>query len=343
MGYTKAINLGDRTQAAIDFLNKRMVIRENGCHEWTGSVNDGGYGITTFDYHTYIVHRLSYAAHHQGILEETDGDGQSMVVRHLCHNPRCFNNAHLALGTQTDNMGDKHDAGTHMYGSNHPSAKINEEIAKKIYDLRDTMTQSARAEMFDVTIATVASIDIKRKWRSIHPEDELPPKKQNIKTEVEWTLENINEAYEKMLTCCEEAVEVDPLVGTKCLIWKKNAPLWNDRGAVHIFNDRFYAQTIACMYNEKRPCPKGLVVCQTCTNRELCYEPTHLRFDTHKQVAWQKIQSGKRKTKLTIDQVNEIRKIYAAGGVTPIMLTGKYGVTRSTISNIVHRRIWKNI
>jgi group I intron endonuclease len=45
--------------------------------------------------------------------------------------------------------------------------------------------------------------------------------------------------------------------------------------------------------------------------------------------------------KLTMEQASEIRREYKAGGITLIILAVKYGVSKRTILNIVHNKIYK--
>lgn len=45
--------------------------------------------------------------------------------------------------------------------------------------------------------------------------------------------------------------------------------------------------------------------------------------------------------KLTMEQAAEIRRDYNAGGITLIVLATKYGVSKKTISNIVHNKIYR--
>lgn len=69
------------------------------CWEWTGSKTISGYGQF-----------WNKAASRRVVLQML-GEvllPKHIVVRHLCHNPGCCNPSHLALGTQKDNIQDRH-------------------------------------------------------------------------------------------------------------------------------------------------------------------------------------------------------------------------------------------
>ncbi len=71
-----------------------------GCWLWLGSVNNWGYGRTSFSgSRERSAHRLSFAAHHGPIPPRR-------IVMHKCDTPACVNPAHLILGDQHANMRD---------------------------------------------------------------------------------------------------------------------------------------------------------------------------------------------------------------------------------------------
>lgn len=47
------------------------------------------------------------------VLEERIGRplSRTEIARHTCHNPPCWNDAHIVIGTQADNVADMIDAG----------------------------------------------------------------------------------------------------------------------------------------------------------------------------------------------------------------------------------------
>lgn len=80
----------------------------NGCHEWTGSKNNGGYGVMHVADKTLLAHRLAFAF--------AGGDCMAAVVMHSCDNPSCVNPAHLSAGTQKANVADMDAKGRRNVG-----------------------------------------------------------------------------------------------------------------------------------------------------------------------------------------------------------------------------------
>lgn len=79
------------------------VRKDDGCWEWTASVNRRGYGWLHFggkvERKALKAHRVSWEIHNGPI---PDG----LWVLHKCDNPRCVRPDHLFLGDRTDNMRD---------------------------------------------------------------------------------------------------------------------------------------------------------------------------------------------------------------------------------------------
>lgn len=105
--------------------------------------------------------------------------------------------------------------------------------------------------------------------------------------------------------------------------------------------------------------PDGMFVCHTCDNPACC-NPAHLWLGTHKEnmrdmarkerAVYQrhpeKAPRGEQVTqfvKLTAQDVREIRRRNALGGVSYLDLAQQYGVDRTNIGCIVRRVSWKHI
>lgn len=75
----------------------------NGCLEWDGATDPGGYGTIQVDGKMFGTHRLAYELRH--------GPAGEACVLHTCDNPPCLLDEHLYLGTQAKNAADRHDRG----------------------------------------------------------------------------------------------------------------------------------------------------------------------------------------------------------------------------------------
>lgn len=104
--------------------------------------------------------------------------------------------------------------------------------------------------------------------------------------------------------------------------------------------------------------PAGLLVCHHCDNR-LCVNPDHLFLGTHQENMKDRNSKGRQgkgqsigkggenrtgerngRSKLTLEQIQEIRSLYAAGGISQTELSKRYGVIQPHISRIVRGDQW---
>jgi hypothetical protein len=64
--------------------------------------------------------------------------------------------------------------------------------------------------------------------------------------------------------------------------------------------------------------------------------PCHRRLDGH-------YGEGHRSAKLTEEQVLEIRRRYAKGGVRQVDLAAEFGIDQTHVSDIVRRNVWRHV
>jgi len=76
------------------------------CWEWTGALNEKGYGLVGVDGRTPKAHRVAWELTHGPIPDDA-------CVLHRCDNPACCNPDHLFLGSRADNNADMLAKGRH--------------------------------------------------------------------------------------------------------------------------------------------------------------------------------------------------------------------------------------
>lgn len=154
---------------------------ENGCWEWTGPVNDDGYGLIECTVNGKRIrdraHRVSYRMFVGPIPDE-------VIVRHTCDNRPCCQPQHFLLGTRTDNSNDKVERNRQSRGLSHAvktrgvrhyKARLTEDEVLSIRALgAEGWTQVALAKRFGCTQSNINRILLRKSWA--HLEDRpFPP------------------------------------------------------------------------------------------------------------------------------------------------------------------------
>lgn len=138
-------------------------IKTNGCWEWQGHKDHGGYIRIRFCGRREFVHRLSY----QFYVGEIP---KGMCVCHHCDNRCCVNPSHLFLGTQLDNVHDRDmkGRGADRHGENHHLSKFTEQ---QVIDIRrrynDGECMSILAKEHGVTYGAIYAVVRRRNWTHI--------------------------------------------------------------------------------------------------------------------------------------------------------------------------------
>jgi hypothetical protein len=86
-------------------LERRLVRMPNGCLEWTGYRQPGGYGRINVRGHQELVHRVAWG------LANCRPVPDGMFILHSCDNPPCCEPTHLRPGSHTDNMTERQARG----------------------------------------------------------------------------------------------------------------------------------------------------------------------------------------------------------------------------------------
>jgi len=85
-------------EAVLARFMAKVVVMENGCHEWTGAKIQCGYGI-------FALSKKKHPVAHRFIYEATVGEvPPGLVMDHICNNRACVNTAHLRPVSQRENI-----------------------------------------------------------------------------------------------------------------------------------------------------------------------------------------------------------------------------------------------
>lgn len=132
-----------------------------GCWEWTGRTNFGGYGRINWDGKKILAHRVAWMLAY--------GKEPTTFLLHSCDNPKCVNTDHLREGTHQDNAKDRVERNRQPKGSNVANAKLTESEVLKIRDLlaEKKLTQTKIGEMFGVKRKTIVKIKARLTWKHL--------------------------------------------------------------------------------------------------------------------------------------------------------------------------------
>lgn len=146
---------------------------------------------------------------------------------------------------------------------------------------------------------------------------------------------------------------VDVKIGRKpCWEWKA---LINDSGYGLFPHERRSLRAHRVAWSlVNGPIPKGLQVCHHCDNRK-CVNPDHLYVGTQKDNIADMMdrdrgsgqftveRNPKPKTKLTRDQVLEVRRLGAQGALSQKEIGRRFGIRQTNVSKILRRESWRNL
>lgn len=152
----------------IQYISDRITFN-NGCWEFK-NLGSKGYGISSplgRIYGTYKVHRIMYIIVYGGIEK-------NLLIRHMCHNPKCCNPKHLKVGTSKDNVKDMYDAGRQpdRKGIKSVNCKLTEKEILEIYSKYGTMSCEELGHIYGVSAATVCRIGTEQTYTRITKRNE---------------------------------------------------------------------------------------------------------------------------------------------------------------------------
>jgi len=139
----------------IERFQKKIQKSESGCHEWLASKTKAGYGLfrTSTTETMKKAHRVAYELYKGPIPEQ-------LCVLHQCDNPSCVNPDHLFLGTQQENVQDRHQK------KRDGNIKLSPEQVEAIRS--DTRLQRVIAQEYGISRNHVSNIQCNHRRNSCH-------------------------------------------------------------------------------------------------------------------------------------------------------------------------------
>lgn len=141
---------------------KNVRKEEDGCWEWTGTIDSKGYGMISIKGLYHRAHRYSWSLHNERPAPS------DMDVCHACDNRPCVRPDHLFLGTRSDNLMDMQRKGRGQRGETHHNSKLNEVAVRVIrYAYSKGVTIRRLATLHHVTDGAISNVVKNLTWQHV--------------------------------------------------------------------------------------------------------------------------------------------------------------------------------
>lgn len=143
----------------LSYIAERSEVLENGCWQWTGSVNHSGYGKASYQNKSVRANRLAFFF---------KNGYWPFIACHTCGNNSCVNPDHIYDGNYKTNHEDQRTQGKLVVGEKNKSSKLTEEDVFNIINLKNSgMSKSEISRIYGVSSTTIYAIFNGRIWSHI--------------------------------------------------------------------------------------------------------------------------------------------------------------------------------
>ena len=302
----------------IEVLNKNY---EKPCLNFTGSIDNDGYGRTSIYGKHERAHRASYALFNNIFVEDIpieNETGGRLVISHGNGCQRtCIEPTHLLLKTQAENLyEDKIRDGTLLRGEKNPISKITEDTARLVKGSKGEVSQKERAVKFNVSKYIIRDIDNGRNWSHIPDKEGKIVSTEDIRKKyrdrsvqnkkLEFSDDDLHEISKKLKNNIIESDYIHSKVETKCHLFtgylnKGGYGTIGYKSVVYLAHVLSYYLKI-----EKKIGNDGQEVVRHLCDTPRCCNPDHLILGTRRDNALDNLTYSKG-VKLNDDQVKEIK------------------------------------
>ncbi len=152
------LSKGTKRKTNLERLLSMIIVKEDGCWEYTRGKINTGYGQFAMDKIKILAHRASYELHN-GAFD------YSLEVCHSCNNPPCINPDHLYLDTHKGNMEYMASKGRSKRGEAHHMSKLTEMDVLEIR--KSTLTGRKLSKIYKVSEGVISSIRNRKSWKHL--------------------------------------------------------------------------------------------------------------------------------------------------------------------------------